>query len=295
MLSLFRRQSAARTKAVTRSPWPRLRLEALEGRDCPAAPVIGNLSVVQGQGHNVVIMGSVQDEAPSSVQLNFSGVVSGTNWAQYNGQFNAMLNASAVGTVTVTATDTQGQTSAPVSFTFTNAGPGLTVAHEHLQNKRVRVFGTVTDERPGCVTVVFSGKLTGSAVSGYDGSFSFEGTASDLGEIFVRAVDQWGVESAQKRVKLTNSPPTISNFSVAYSPATGWMASGSVADAECNVGLPVTIKDPNCNVLAIVETNLDGCFATAINLAPGLYGSVTARTTDWWGAVSNEAWQIVST
>src|SRR5437588_11518324 len=45
----------------------RLTLERLETRFCPAAPVLSGLTAQTGPGHEVYILGQVQDESPGSV------------------------------------------------------------------------------------------------------------------------------------------------------------------------------------------------------------------------------------
>jgi hypothetical protein len=295
MLRLFRRLPVRPTRQAARPAPRRLGLEALETRDCPAAPVITNLTIFQGMGTNVIVTGSVQDEVPSGVTVHLGGVVSGNIQVMDMGDFSRMLPAASVGTVTAVATDCQGLASAPRTATVTNTAPGFSsLGVEQLPNKRIRVFGFTADERREAVTVRVGGVASGSVISGADGYFTAEFPVSGLGDVTVRGVDQWGLESAEQTRTLTNSAPTISDFSVTYSPYGGWLASGYVADSECNVGMPVTIKDQLGNVAAIKETNLDGWFSCPIRLPADTYGSVTARTNDWWGAASNEAWQIVN-
>lgn len=111
LASLFRRP-ALRQQPERFCP----RLEALEDRCCPSAtpgtaPVIDMFSAQPIQGRTVQLTGHVTDANPASVQITFSGVMSGTATADSSGYFRFQGTASALGTVYANAVDGQGLSS----------------------------------------------------------------------------------------------------------------------------------------------------------------------------------------
>lgn len=292
MLSLFRRSSIRRPAPRVR-PTNRLRLEELESRHCPA-PVVTLSALMQGMGHNVIVTGSVQDQYMGGMRVNISGVGYAQGGLNSDGTFSIMVNSTSLGTLTVTATNMMNQTSSPVSASILNNNPSVTLYVQYLQNKQVELFGRVSDEVVTTVRVQFSGMATGTATVGSDGSFALITTPTGLGDVQAVAVDQWGWSSPAATVTLTNAAPTITNFEILYQSGIGWFAEGTVSD-EYAQGLTVIIKDPNLNVIGTPVADADGDFSVRVNLAPGMYGSATAQTTDWWGLTSNQAWYLVST
>src|SRR5207302_658837 len=84
---------------------PALRVEQLETRDCPAAPVLSAFSATVLGGHSVQLAGTVQTDHPGGVMVNFSGVASGFTAVQADGSFSMTTNANALGVITAIATD----------------------------------------------------------------------------------------------------------------------------------------------------------------------------------------------
>src|SRR5437660_9073679 len=81
-----------------------LRVEGLEPRYCPAAPVLNSFAATVLDGRNVQLSGMVQTDH-GGVVVNFSGVAGGTATVQANGSFSLNTTASALGTITAVATD----------------------------------------------------------------------------------------------------------------------------------------------------------------------------------------------
>src|SRR5262245_20603273 len=98
MFSWFR---SARRAAPPRR---RLALEALETRDCPAAPLIASLQVTYNGQNSVTLSGFVQDETPSFDHVLFSGAAIGCTSVAPNGQFSYTTNAT-LGLVSAVAID----------------------------------------------------------------------------------------------------------------------------------------------------------------------------------------------
>src|SRR5579859_1289919 len=90
---------------------PRLMVERLETRDCPAAPVIGSLTATPITGTTVQLSGYVQDANPATTHISFTGVMSGTVTANTYGYFSYQAQASGLGAVSAVATDAAGEVS----------------------------------------------------------------------------------------------------------------------------------------------------------------------------------------
>src|SRR5262249_47574074 len=145
-----------------------------------------------------------------------------------------------------------------------------------LSGHMVSLTGTVADENPAGVQVMFSGVATGSATANAAGQFSLTTPASTLGTINAQARDTQMLWSQSKSSTITSNAPALT---IRLTPGANHQVtvSGQVTD-ESPGGLPVAFG----GVLAgSTTTNSTGAFCftgTASNL-----GMITASTADVWG------------
>jgi hypothetical protein len=139
------------------------------------------------------------------------------------------------------------------------------------------------------VTVRFSGVVTGQTTPDGSGNFATVLTASALGE-----VDAAGLNSQLQTVgtasgQLTNTPPVIRDFYGVQQPDGSYLFTGTVTD-EYAPGLTITFGG---NIPGMqnqtVQVASDGTFSFDVQLPANAHGTVSAITTDWWGAPSNQA------
>jgi hypothetical protein len=110
LMHLFHRPVRRRPSRLTRGS--RLRLERLDARDCPAAPVLTSTSVSWLTNGQVLVRGTVQDENPAGVVIHLSGGLVGSATADATGRYSVQLTPTAAGALYVQALDTEGLTSA---------------------------------------------------------------------------------------------------------------------------------------------------------------------------------------
>jgi hypothetical protein len=195
-------------------------VERLEGRDCPAAPVITTMSFTELPQKVVNIKGTVTDDQGfANVTVSLSGVVTGVTTVSGTGQFNVQLTATGLGQVTAVAYDSQQQLySTPYYLQITSTPPVIS-GFKGVENPdgTWTFSGYVTDAVRQGETVRFGGlnALQGksAAVDPYSGYFSLTVTlqASDQGTATAQVTDQWGQASnlAQFLVEPTSAqaPP----------------------------------------------------------------------------------------
>jgi hypothetical protein len=264
----------------------RPRVEGLEPRWCPAGPAITAFSAaaVQGQGNTVVLTGTVTDPGASSVSVTFQGVASVTTVVS-NGSFSVQTQASALGTIVAQAIDNLSLSSSQVSTQLAVAAPTLTFTVSQAGQHNVTVSGQVTAQAPGGLTVTLSGVVTGTATTTSTGSFSWAGTATNLGQVNGAVTDVWS-QTGNGTAQLTNAPPSIIGFTASFDSTIGaWTFTGQVRD-EYAAGLTVVLSgipgQPNVSV-TVCSNNW---FYDTVVLNSGASGTVSASVTDWWGAVS---------
>jgi hypothetical protein len=169
------------------------------------------------------------------------------------------------------------------------AAPQITDFHVFYgSGTTVTLTGTVVDEQPSTVLVSFSGKVIGSTWASTSGTFSYTGQASRLGQVYATALDEEDLYSNTAQLTLTSNAPVIQNFQGSSGPDDLWTFTGTVVD-ESPGGLTVRFGGLLSGHSVTVWSN--GTFMyTAQVTGPG---SVTAKTTDWWGLNSNEAWEMI--
>jgi hypothetical protein len=157
-----------------------------------------SIDVMEAAGGMVTVSGTVTDATKAGLTITLGGVASGTAITNANGYFSVTVEASALGTVTATTADVWGQSSNVAQADFTSMAPTITNFSGSCGDGTTWYFtGTVGDVSPGGLTVVFSGVISGSAVTNSNGAFSIccvipHGTF-DFAE--AQVTDIWGLES----------------------------------------------------------------------------------------------------
>jgi hypothetical protein len=185
-------------------PW----LEALEARDCPAAPVISQLNIVYGTGRTVTIQGTVQDDHPDTCAIALGGVVSGTAPVAVDGTFSVTTQATGLGTATATVTDDQ-QLTAEATALVESKAPDITNFRVVQGQGGLWIFsGQVVDESPTTARVQLAGcqAFQNAAVTvNADGTFSVVVNVPAGQNVLATALatDCWGLESDQVAAPVT--------------------------------------------------------------------------------------------
>jgi hypothetical protein len=200
------------------------------------------------------------------------------------------LSAASVAAPVETSSDPS--STAPV--VVANQGLSLTLSVVPGPGGTATVSGQVSDNLPVAgLTVILSGVVSGSVTTASDGTFTFTGPASALGQIQATVADSTG-NTVTASVNFTASPPTIVNFQAIYNGDNSWTFTGQVQGPSV-AGLVVSLAGipslNNNNASATVQAN--GTFSYTITLQPGESGGVTAECTDCWGQASNEATAFV--
>jgi hypothetical protein len=269
-----------------------LHVEALERRDCPSAPQITAFAATIQSGNTVLLSGTIFDNSPTAALVCFGGVGTGSVTPDASGHFQLQENLSQLGTIFATVKDSSGSISSPAFSTL--ADPGISVnlsVAPQGPNRMVTVTGQVSCNSPAGLKVILSGVVAGSLITSSNGTFTYTGPASALGQIQAAVTDCWGI-TVTSSTMLINNPPRIVNFQAINNGNNIWTFTGQVQD-EYAAGLVVTLGGiPSLdNVTVTVQAN--GTFSYTIMLQPGESGGVTAECIDWWGQASNEATAFV--
>jgi hypothetical protein len=269
-----------------------LGVEQLETRDCPSGLSFMNFGVsVLNVGKQVELRGLVSDTNPASVQVNFTGVAIGSVYADANGYFDLVTNATGLGAINASAIDDGGNVAGALSL-VSDVAPTLTLTLAYGPNKQVIVSGRVTDAQAGGMTVTFSGAANGSVVTNADGTFTQTMTAESLGKITATTQDVWGLTSAAAQVTVANTAPKITLMASNVS-GDVWTFSGRVTDNYAP-GLVVTFSSstmPDLNgKTAVVQA--DGTFSLTVTLRPGEQGWVDASVIDSWGKTGDTCFNV---
>ncbi len=242
----------------------------------------------------VQLIGSVNDERPSSVTVTFGGQMTGAIHPDSNGYFSYTAVAGGLGTVTAVATDDESLTSNTATADISSNAPSVSLMVQPLGGRHVRITGTVQDESPGGLTVTLGGVVSGTTTTWSDGHFSVDLDATALGTVTAVVSDAWGLTSSQAATQLSVPPPSISDFSGSAGVGGYWTFSGKV-NAWFPGGMTVTLSGlPSLNNVT-VTTDEDGYFSFTVQLNANDTGTATARVTDAWGQTSDAAsWLIGS-
>lgn len=197
MLRLFSRPvrpaAAARRRKLT--------VNRLEGRDCPAAPVI-DMTVTSLGGNAVEIRGTVLDESPQECLVNLGGVTTPISLVDADGTFEITTTVPGGDVVTAFAVDSGGQSSQVALRAVSNVAPSIVDFDVVNEGGCITVSGRVVDENPDLCLVtltssvaVFNNVTLTPAQGGY---FSYSATPSGqnkTGSLRVVATDPLGLTS----------------------------------------------------------------------------------------------------
>ncbi|MCS6977236.1 MAG: hypothetical protein NZM31_09560 [Gemmatales bacterium] len=271
----------------------RPKLEILEDRTVlslgtNAVPLL-SYQVTVVSGVTVSVSGTVVDEQPETVSLNFTGIINHTITPDANGAFSFLAEATGVGFINGSATDNQGAT---------GLGPAI-----YIQDIWDIVdIQVIEGENPGEVTV--TGRAVGYFQEGAPVNF-FDEDGTPIGSTFLAAnlSFSWSttnITPGRKRIEITdplgrqidktfpipNRPPIIKRFHVRPTQAPGWYEfHGTVLDEEvqgCTVhfqGIPA-LNGKSARVDAT------GKFSIVVRITEQDVGVVQAVAKDRYGAAS---------
>lgn len=175
-------------------------LEPLQDRLCPAAPTLSLSSMGSGP-QTYVLMGSVMDEAPAGLTVNFTGAYKGSVAVNAMGMFQISVQPDHLGAVNASVTDAEGLTDTEFTI-LTNRAPtinGLTAVRG--VGNLWTFSGMVMDEHPQGLVVTFGGlpALEGKTVTVTDSSGYFSLTVEippgEVGTVTAITTDWWDQDS----------------------------------------------------------------------------------------------------
>ncbi len=260
-----------------------------------------------GDGTNVVVSGSVSDESPAGLAVNFAGVVSGSAITDSTGSFVLNTTASALGTVTATTADVWGVSSPSVDAALTDSGPTVTVSCDQSDPSGLVTFsGQVSDGVPGGAVVQFSGSVTGTVTTDSSGCFSLTVQSPPPGDVSVEATNVWGQSSAPTSVTVVANPAAatliVSDLS-AYATANSdpnlstWYLSGVISGPVGTYGIQlsglVDLTEP-------VTTTPDAAsaessdFTISFALPIGASGEIAVVASNSLGTSSDPVYYIIT-
>jgi hypothetical protein len=269
-------------------------LEALETRNCLSTPSIIAFSASPLAGHAAQLSGTVTDDDPSGVTLNFSGAAAGSVRADPTGHFSFISHdpTLSLGTVYAWGTNQQGTSSNTMSSVLTLATPTVSVSARAAGQHMVTLTGSVSDLDLIDQQVIFSGVVGASANTDADGNYSVTTTAQNLGTIQATARNLWGLSSNVAVAVLNNNAPAISDFRAVRESGDMVTFSGKVTD-ESATAVSVTLGGlPSLNNEQVLIA-CGGTFESTFLLRTGESGTATAQTTNGWGQSSDVATALV--
>jgi hypothetical protein len=208
MIGLFPRPARRRTRPARAALGSRLRLEHLETRDCPAAPVLTSTSVTAAAGGQVLVQGVVQDDNPTSAVIHLSGAAQADIHPDATGHYSIQLTPTGSGSIVVQAADPTGASSGTVAMPQLSMGAtqmGLQITSIEVVNDDGywTIRGTVSGGTPDGTTIHIGStnpNLNGQTVDvNTDGGFEigYPPGVGDLGgTISITATDVNGQISA---------------------------------------------------------------------------------------------------
>jgi hypothetical protein len=298
MLSVFaRNRKHSNDKSLYRA---NLRLEQLEGRDCPS-PVLSNVNA-RLIGTTLVVTGQVQDTNPSSDQVSISGLISGTaHFLDSAGDFEFISSSGCqAGWIQMTASGgssggndggfSGGNSESYYIYADTGtAAPyititGITYGHQ----KSVTITGEVIAENPAGLTVNLGGVVSGSTTTDSAGNFSVTLTASALGNVTAQTSDANGQSNVATKT-ISVPPPQIDALVYSEQPGNSFVIRGHV-NCQDPQGLTVNFGG---EVIALdgqhATVDASGWFQIVVTIPTNDNGTFTAQVTDYWGQQSNLA------
>jgi hypothetical protein len=198
MLRLFSRP-VGRPRNVRRPPArPVLRVETLETRANPSAPVLTVVHPTWSDPNDIVVTGTVSGDNTATTQVTvYSGGALASAYASSAGGFTVSLHTNAPGPDYIQAHNDQGQDSAVVMDTSNPAGVGTTAPT--IGNVTVTwsnggwvISGTVTGGSPGSTIINVGGtggNNGGTVLQNGDGTFTIGITSGPGGVVSITATN----------------------------------------------------------------------------------------------------------
>jgi hypothetical protein len=266
----------------------RLQFELLEDRLVPAKAFAIEFTATALPDHIAHISGKVHDIDPPSVDLTFSGVVSGFAKPDANGDFVFITKATSLGMIRadgVNALDMKA-----VSYDALDVPrPVITLDISYVAQRTVTLSGSVEDVDPSGLVVSFKGVVKASTITDSSGKFSLTTDASGLGDVHATTVNDWGLRSERATVTVYSAPPKIINFQAQVSRDGVWTFSGTVVD-EDPAGLVVHFSNIPELQGKTATVGSDGKFSLTLLLHLTEPAQVHADVSDWWGLAADPAW-----
>lgn len=188
------------TAARPQSTRYRPAMERLEDRHCPAVPVIMSMAWESGQ-QSFTLMGTVCDEQPAGLTVQFTGAFTGTTTTNSFGGFSLQVQPESLGFVFATVTDSEGLTSQSAQANLFSNAPMISGFSAMRVIDDMWVFsGTVSDEHRAGLKVRLGGltclenKTVCTDANGYF-SLTLEVPQGEQGTIWAQTADWWGLSS----------------------------------------------------------------------------------------------------
>ncbi len=240
-----------------------------------------------GSGQTVNVSGHVSDFDPNAGALSvaLSGPLTANVSVDSGGNFSYSGSISSLSTLEAVASDAgTGLSSDAATTTIANDAPSLWFSVTPTgDGKNVQISGMVQDESPGGLSVSFSGVVSGSVTTDSTGNFSFDTTASALGNVAATTSDPWGVGSSEADSTLSSEPPTVSFWSEPTGSNQEITVYGQVTAGVAD-GATVTISGV---VSGTASVDSYGNFSLTADASGE--GSLSATATDVWDQTSTTA------
>jgi hypothetical protein len=262
-----------------------MRFESLEGRYCLAAPTIDSFQIDSVSGTTVSVSGYVTDESPETVEVDFSGALEGSTYANGSGYFSYSGEAQ-FGTIDAVALDEEMLSSDSAEVTIESDVPvidSLSVTYGY--HTEVTITGQVIDEDPGGLYVYFTGAVEGYAETDSSGNFSLNVPSAWPGTVQAAVADGWG-QLTEAWVDINGDNPPEVTISTDLTPDGLLTIQGTVTDEDAE-GLTVIITFRSEQYE--VTTDCNGDFFHQIELDEGEEGLLTIIARDWWTLESDPA------
>ena len=228
-------------------------------------------------GQQVLISGQCLDENPAAATVTFSGVVNGTATIDGDGYFSYLGTADSLGEVMAVVTDDEGLASDPSAVSVTSAAPSIAINVDPAGNStQVHVWGWVTDENPGGLSVALGGVVSGSVATNSDGSFDAIVSAASLGSITATVSDVWG-QTGSGGTELSAAVPSLTLQAAETGNGNQVHVWGTLSAVHPE-GMSVSISGVANGTLT---PNADGSFDGWFDAAQ--LGEIYASTVDVWG------------
>lgn len=205
MFGFFSRTRSTSRKTLNR---PRLSVEQLETRDCPAL-ILQSFLTVNAQvlaGHQVELTGTLSGADAADETVIFSGAVTGSTITDADGDYSFTTADATLGTVSAVALDLQKDMLGTASTVVAVDAPAVTLSLTYVSQQTVTLSGTLTDIDAAGQTVTFTGLVAASAVTDANGNFSYNAEVSGVGAIDAATTDLWGQASNTAEVDVTAAP-----------------------------------------------------------------------------------------